>query len=262
MKKLILLLLLAPCLLFSANTQVFDKDGIPIKPSPSRFVNIIEGAPNTFTSKQLNQLESELIQFSKSTGIQIMLAIVPNLNGYKKAQMAIEIGRKWAKEENGRDSGIVLLLKPKAINSQEYVFIAIGSGLEQLLPKEIGARIVEFEMMPEFIQNDYSTGISKSIQTLNSIALKETSASEYLSKTEHGISLWTILPLLVIILVFIVLRIRRENRRNYSSSAHPFWTTLFLGGSVGKGSHGSWSDFSGSAGGIDGFGGGGAKGSW
>jgi len=262
MKKLILLLLLAPGLLFSANTQVFDKDGIPIKPAPSRFVNIIEGAPNTFTSKQLNQLESEFIQFSKSTGIQIMLAVVPNLNGYEKAQMAIEIGRKWAIKENGKDSGIVFLLKPKTSNSQEYVFIAIGSGLSQLLPKEIGARIVEFEMMPEFIQNDYSNGISKSIQTLNSLALKETSASEYLSKTDRGISLWIILPLLVIILVFIVLRTRSENRRNYSSGAHPFWTNLFLGGSVGKGSHGSWSDFSGSAGGIDGCGGGGAQGSW
>lgn len=262
MKKLILLILLTPTLLFGANTQAFDKEGIPKRPSPKRFVNIIEGAPQVFTSEQKSQLESALIDILKNTGVQITLVVVPDLNGYEKAQMAEGICQKWGFGEKGKDKGIVFLLKPKTGNSKEYVFIAIGGGFEGIITDEIGERIVEVIMIPSFLEKDYLGGISKSIETLKSLALEEFSAKEYLSKTEGVSSLVTLLPILVLIIVFLVLRTRSGSRRNYSSSSIPFWKAMFLGGSVGRGSHGSWSEFSSSSAGIGGFGGGGAGGSW
>ncbi len=267
MKNIILLFLLAPTYLLGFSIQAFDKDGIPKKPSPPRLVNIIEGTPEVFSVNQINQLEADLVSFSKSTGVQIVLAVVPNLNGYEKAQMATEIGQRWGVGEKGKDNGIVLLLKPKTSSSKGQVFIATGYGLEGVIPDAIGKRIVEIEMIPSFKHNDYYTGITKSISTLKGLALKEYSAKEYLYKTDSSSSGLSFLPFLIFIFVFLILRRRSSRRRNYSSSSVPFWTAMFLGGSVGRGSPGNWNDFSSGSGGFGGFGGGGfggggAGGSW
>lgn len=268
MKKLILFFLLVPTILFGANTVIFDKEGIPTKPSPARLVNIIQGAPQVFSGNQLNELENDLVTFSKSTGVQIAFVVVPSLNGLDKAQMATGIGHKWGVGEKGKDNGIVVLLKPKTQNSKGHVFIATGYGLEGVIPDAIGKRIVEVEMIPSFKQGDYYTGISKSIQTLKSLTLKEYSAKEYLEKTKSSSSgIGRFFPLLLFIIVFVAMLRRNSSRRHYSSSSVPFWTAMWLGGSMGRGSHGSWSDFSSGSGGFGGFGGGGfggggAGGSW
>lgn len=266
MKNLIFLFAFLPSLIFGAPGQAFDKEGIPKKPTPERLVNIIEGSPQVFSSGQINQLESNLVQFSNATGVQIVLVVVPNLNGYEKAQMATEIGHKWGVGEKGKDNGIVILLKPKSSNSKGQVFIATGYGLEGVIPDAIGKRIVEVEMIPEFKKEDYFTGITKAIQTLQSLALKEFSAKDYLSKTNSGTGSLRFLPFLLFVLFFFYLS-RRNRRRNYSSSSVPFWTAMFLGGSISRGSAGGWSDFSSGSGGFGGFGGGGfggggAGGSW
>ncbi len=191
-----------------------------------------------------------------------MLVVVPSLNGFEKAQMAEGLCQKWGFGEKMKDQGIVFLLKPETGNSKEHVFIAIGGEFEGIITDEIGKRIVEIEMIPSFLEKDYLSAISKSIETLNSLALKEFTAKEYSSITESVSRFLTLLPILVLVLVFLVLRTRSGSRRNYSSSTTPIWRAMFLGGSLGSGSHGSWSEFCSSSSGIGGFGGGGAKGSW
>lgn len=266
MKHLILLFTLIPFLALAGNQQIYGKDGIPKKPTPERLVNIIGDAPQVLSNNEINALESDLVDFSKSTGVQIVLVVVPSLNGFEKEQMATEIGHQWGVGEKGKDNGIVILLKPKTSNSKGHVFIATGYGLEGVIPDAIAKRIVEAEMIPSFKKKDYYSGVSNAIKTLKSLALQEFSAKEYLSRTDNSSGIAGIIPFIIFALIFFLLK-RRGARRTYSSSSVPFWTAMFLGGSIGNTRTGGWNDFSSGSGGFGGFGGGGfggggAGGSW
>lgn len=266
MKKLLFILFLLPGLLFAGNKQIFDKDGIPKKPTPERLVNIIEGSPAMFSAQEVKALESNLVDFSKKTGVQIALVVVPSLNGYEKAQMATEIGHRWGVGEKGKDNGLVVLIKPKTASSRGQIFIASGYGLEGVIPDAVAKRIVESEILPSFQNKNYYEGITKSLATMQSLALKEFPPSEYLDRTDTSSGLAGILPFLLFIFFFYAL-LRRNKKRHYSTHSVPFWTALWLGGSMSRGSSSGWSDFSSGSGGFGGFGGGdfgggGAGGSW
>ncbi len=267
MKRLFTLLIFFPLLTLAVGSQTFDKDGIPVKPRPERLVNIIGEEQQLFTTSQITQLESNLSDFSKSTGVQIVLVVTPNLHGYEINQVATEIGHKWGVGQKGKDNGIVVLLKPKTTSSKGQVFIATGYGLEGVIPDAIGKRIVEVEMIPEFRKGDYYTGVLRGLETLKSLALKEFSAKEYLNKTDDSSGIISLFPL-ILIFVLVYAIINRRRKRHIGSSSIPFWTAMWLGGSISRGSAGGgWSDFSSGSGGFGGFGGGGfggggAGGSW
>ncbi|MGB0404369.1 MAG: TPM domain-containing protein [Salibacteraceae bacterium] len=246
----------------------YNKDGLPLKPSPARLVNIIDTDKPVFTQNQVNQLESSLTQFSNSTSTQIVLVVVNSLNGWEKSQMATEIGHSWGVGQKGKDNGIVILLKPKTRDSRGEVFIAPGYGLEGVIPDAVAKRIVEFEMIPQFKKGDYYTGISNSINVLEGLALKEFSAKEYVQKrgrSKKSGGIWSLLPFILFIIIFSVLR--RKGGKTYGSRSNSgLLTALFLASSMGnRGS--SWNDFNSGGGGFGGFGGGGfggggAGGSW
>ncbi|MDO9614090.1 MAG: TPM domain-containing protein, partial [Bacteroidota bacterium] len=76
MKHLLLTIFLS-LFLFS----VFAQD-IPERPNPPRLVNDLA---NVLSDQEEQQLESELVQFDRSTSTQITIVTVPSLNGYEKA---------------------------------------------------------------------------------------------------------------------------------------------------------------------------------
>ena len=125
---------------------------IPEKPYPPRLVNDLAGM---FNQADINALERQLEDFSNRTSTQIVLVTVESLYGEDKAMVATEIGQKWGVGSANFDNGIVLLIKPKTPNSKGEVFIAVGYGLEGVIPDAIAKRIVENEIIPSFKQNDY-----------------------------------------------------------------------------------------------------------
>lgn len=257
--------------LFAA--EKLDKEGIPLQPNPPRLVNVIQAEANPFSKSQIDQLEAQLVDYSNRTSTQIALVIVNSFQGYDKASYATDIGHKWGVGQKGFDNGVVVLLKPKetATDKKGDVFIAVGYGLEGIIPDAVAKRIIEVEMIPSFKKGDYYTGISKSIATLQSLALKEFTAKEYVNKHKKAKrkgGFWGILPILIFIFFFSVLRRSARGRRTYGSGGtDTLLTGLFLGSMMNRSSGSSWSDFSSGGGGFGGFGGGGfggggAGGSW
>ena len=248
-----------------------DKDGIPLKPEPARLVNVIQPDANPFQQNEIKQLESSLVEYSRSTSTQITLVVVNDLNGFDKASYSTEIGHKWGVGQKGFDNGVVILLKPKetAKDGRGDVFIAVGYGLEGVIPDAIAKRIIEKEMIPHFKNGDYYSGIQQSLGVIKGLALKEFSAKEYAGKGKRTRSnRFGMLPILIFFGAFFFLFNRRRGK--YYSPGHnlPFWAALFAANSFGgRSSGGSWDDFSSGGGGFGGFGGGGfggggAGGSW
>ncbi len=267
MKKVLLSLLAV--ILLAAYTSAQD---IPARPNPPRLVNDLAGV---MSASQVQYLESKLRHFHDTTSNQIVVLTVKSLNGYDKADFAYRVGEQWGVGQKKFDNGIVVLVKPRYNDRDRgQAYVAVGYGLEPAIPDAITRRIVDNEMIPYFKQNNYFKGIDKATTVLMELAAGEISAEGYNKATEG--SPWTaVLPFVIFIIIFFL--IRASNAKNYSMhhSGTSFWTAIMLGsmmggrggssfgggsGFGGGGSFGGGGGFGGFGGGS--FGGGGAGGSW
>lgn len=234
---------------------------IPERPYPARLVNDLA---NVIPDNQERELESMLVDFARGSSNQITIVTVPSLDGYDKADYAIKLGESWGIGQKEEDNGIVMLVKPKTASAKGEAFIAVGYGLEGIIPDAIAARIVNYDMIPEFKNGDYYAGISKGITSLAGLANGEYTYQEY-DKRTSGSGAGGFLPILVIMIFYMLFLGRR--RRYYTAggkrSSLPFWMILWGLNSGRNGSHGYWNDFNSGAGhfgGGSGFGGGGGGG--
>nr|NQU93586.1 TPM domain-containing protein [Bacteroidota bacterium] len=156
-----------------------DNNDIPPRPSPPRLVNDFTG---TLNRNEVNALERKLVRFNDTTSTQIVVVLINSLEGYDKAQFADLLGEKWGVGQKGKDNGIVVLVKPKVGNSKGQAFIASGYGLEGAVPDAVAKRIVDNEMIPEFMQNRYYAGLEKGTGTLMELTAGEYTADEYMKR--------------------------------------------------------------------------------
>lgn len=257
MKQLYLITLL---LLFAVTG--FSQD-LPDPMQPRRIVNDFTGM---FSPQEQAALEQKLRNFNDSSSTQIAIATVASLDGLDKNDYAQRLGEKWGVGQKGKDNGIMILLKPKQGREKGQVAIAVGYGLEGVVPDAIASRIVNNEIIPAFKAGQYYTGIDKATGVLIGLTKGEFTADQYVEKTGGGGN-WFLL--LFLILFFLIPLFRNKDRGGYSpghtaSGAAPFIFLGGLGGSRNSGGFGGFSSGGGSFGGFGGgsFGGGGAGGSW
>jgi uncharacterized protein len=268
MKQLLIILIIS-----AVSFSVFAQD-IPERPNPPRLVNDLA---NVLSDGEEQQLEAIVDDFSNQTSTQICIVTVPSLNGYEISDLSFKIGEKWGVGQKDKNNGIVVLFKPKTEREKGGIFIAVGYGLEPVIPDAIANRlVVNNAMIPHFRGNDIYGGLLEGTKVLMGLASKEFTAEDYKkkvgeSKDDKGGGFGFII---VIIIVFIILSIFKGGRGGHynSRSSLPFWLAMGLLNS-GSG-RGSWGGFSGGSGGFGGggggfggfgggsFGGGGAGGSW
>lgn len=238
---------------------------IPPKPSQERTVYDYGGMLNSQESKYFEQ---KLSQFARETSTQIILVTVESLNGYDKADYAQRLAEEWGIGQKGKDNGILILLQPKTSTQKGEAYIAIGYGLESVVPDAIAYDIVSREMIPSFKQGQIGQGINNAITVLMEITRGEYSAEAYAKqKGSKGGAAGIIV---IIIVIFFIRTFSSGSRRHHTmggrgSSALPwFLMGTMMGGSRSGGSFGNFSGGSGGFGGFGGggFGGGGAGGSW
>jgi len=253
-------------------TSMFGQS-IPQQPSPPRLVNDFA---KILSPNEIRALETKLVRFNDTTSNQITIVTVKTLGDYTPSMFAFEIGEKWKVGQKGFDNGIVLLVKPKLSSTDRgKAYIAVGYGLEPVIPDAIAKRIVDNEMIPYFKQGDYYGGINQATNVLMKFAAGEISADGYNKKTDAP-AIFSLLPFIIILIIIIM--IRKSGGKSHGiggrSSNSSLWTALMLGSMMNSGSNsGSWGSFSGGSSGFGGgggfggfgggsFGGGGAGGSW
>lgn len=245
---------------------------VPERPMPQRLVNDLAGI---LTPQQVMDLEDQLVQFGRKSSTQITVVTVNSLEGYDPAGFAYEIGESWGVGQKGKNNGVVVLVKPKTPGESGKVYIAVGYGLEGVIPDAVAnRRIIDQEMIPRFKENDYYGGIVNGTRVVMELVGGEYSADEYAGQSSGAAGGGFIVLLIVLIIVISMMKGGNTKSFNAGSRSLPFWIWLGMLNS-GK-SGGSWSDFSGGRGGFGGggggggfggfgggsFGGGGAGGSW
>jgi uncharacterized protein len=229
-------------------------------------------------------LTQKLAAFEAASSDQIVVATVPDLQGYAIEEFGVALGRAWKIGQAGEDNGVILLVS----SGDRKVRIEVGYGLEGQLTDASARTIIETDIVPRFKSGDYAGGIAAGVDDIVKVLSGDAAELEARADRNAGwsgedagfalaIGLFVLVWLLLIGIGMLSLLARvfgRKVGRNTWRWLGRDWTSTVTrgsGASIGGGS--SWSggsssggSSSSSGGGFSGgggsFGGGGSSGSW
>ncbi len=245
--NLLAVLVLMPALLFSQQS-ILDS-------TPKGYVNDFA---DLIPPQLESSLESALAAFADTTSTQISIVTTNSLEGMDASQFAIELGHKWGVGQADKDNGVVMVIKPKTSDSSGQAYIAVGYGLEGVLPDIYAGRIVDQIMIPAFASGDMAGGIVQGAQAVMAITSGEYSADSLPSESGGSNKF---MAYLILFIIFVIMSLGNRRRGGGSTITH---SGVPMGGIFLGGSRGGFSSGGGGFGGFGGgdFGGGGAGGSW
>lgn len=219
------------------------------------------------------QLTDKLAQLETQTGRQMVVATVPDLQGYEIEEYGYQLGRKWQIGRKGEDDGVVFLVAP----SERKVRIEVGYGLEGILTDALSSVILQQRVLPYFREGQMEQGVVSGVDAVvEQLALPEDEARARVAQAAQqpvrssggGPSIPLIFVILIVFWVLSgILGMFGRGRRRRSSGL--WWLLpmiLSSGGSRHRG--GGWGGGGGGwggggfSGGGGSFGGGGSSGSW
>lgn len=197
---------------------------------------------------------NKLAALEADTGRQLVVATLPDLQGYAIEDYGYRLGRAWAIGSKERDDGVLLIVAPK----ERKVRIEVGYGLEPVLTDALSSVIIHQAMLPKFRAGDMAGGVIAGADALiqqlrlpdEEAKARVVSAQKAAQQGGEGVP-FGFLIFLFILFVFILPRL--FGRRG----PVVIW---------GPGMGGGWGGRRGGGGGFSGgggsFGGGGASGGW
>src|SRR5476651_578048 len=206
------------------------------------------------------QLTQMLQAHEKSTGEQIVVVTVANLQGMTIEDYGYQLGRAWGIGQKGKDSGALLIVA----RDERQLRIEVGYGLEDRLTDAQSSVIINQVITPAFKTGNFSKGISDGVAAmlvvLGGSPLDEPSTvydsggnqeSDFVSR-HPGVFVFLVMLFILTIFILQMLGILPVGRGGSGGSSGGFGGGGFGGGGGGGG-------FSGGGGS---FGGGGSSGGW
>jgi len=213
------------------------------------------------------KLDADLAQLEQQTGHQLVVATVPDLQGYEIEDYGYRLGRAWALGRKGQNDGAILLVAPK----ERKVRIEVGYGLEPVLTDALSNLILQREVLPAFKAGRMEQGVVAGTEALiRQLALPDDQAKAQVAQAAQTHEAQSrdqpppIPVLIAVVIVFFILAGLFSRRRRYAGGGSLWWLLpLIL--SSGRRDGGGWGG-DGGGGGFSGgggsFGGGGSSGSW
>ncbi|MDI1257250.1 MAG: TPM domain-containing protein [Flavobacterium sp.] len=243
----------------------FAQFAIPEKPS---FQTSVYDYANLLSASDKSQLEEKLIRYSDSTSTQIVIAIVPDLNGDNIETVTPNWGHKWGIGQAKEDNGVFIVLAVK----ERQIWISTGYGVEDRLTAGIGGEITRNIIIPEFKAGSYYNGLDKGADAIFDV-LKGKYKGERKSSKSGSKFPFAIIFFIIVIIIAVAGRNRRGGNGGGGSGfggGGDFLAGMLLGSLSSRGSFGgsSGGGFGGGGGGFGGgfggggFSGGGSGGSW
>lgn len=182
---------------------------VPPVPDPIRFVNDYAGQ---LQPDQVQKLEKKLSRYSEQSGNQIVVVIVPELDGRSIEEYSLELAESWGIGQVGRDNGILLLTALR----ERQVRIEVGYGLEGAVPDAIARRVIDGYILPNFKKGDFFTGYDRATDILIGLTEREYDADDLYEVS--GYSADTLITVRIFIYLFsgfialIVFLLTRQSR--------------------------------------------------
>jgi uncharacterized protein len=198
-------------------------------------------------------LDRELRAFQQSSGHQLVVATVPNLQGYEIRDFGNQLFRHWRLGDETRNDGALLLV---AVGDRK-MSIEVGYGLEATLTDAISKMIIEYSITPRFRQQDFAGGIAEGVHQIMRVLKGE--GQTVVAEVPQAEDVMEPLMILIIFILmvatlFVIYRAMRGTGIVPLDGGGGGWS--------GRSSGGGWSGGGGYSGGGGSSGGGGASGGW
>jgi uncharacterized protein len=237
------------------------------KPNATRVVDAADILP----AQDEAALDSKLAGYEKETGRQMVVATVPDLQGYPIEDYGYRLGRAWGIGGKDKDDGTLLLVAP----NDRKVRIEVGYGVEPILTDAFSSVIINTQILPRFKVGDYVNGINAGTDAIiaqlkltpeEAAARAKALASQQKSDDNAGaVVFWLFVIVFFVLPVVLPAIFGRRRGKRFQSGPVIIWGPGDWGGggsSWGGGGGSSWGDGGGFSGGGGSFGGGGASGDW
>ena len=128
--------------------------------------DILSPAVRTDVAAQSKELEEK-------SGIQLVVATVPSLQGSDIETFANQLFRAWELGQAQKNNGILLLVAP----NERKVRIEVGYGLEGTLTDALASTIISGAIVPHFKRGDFSGGVEGGVHGI--VAVLRTDPSQW-----------------------------------------------------------------------------------
>ncbi len=254
MRRLAALVVLATCL--AVAVLAAGPVGAASSSSFPRFTAPVVDAADVVPEDVEQQVDAELLDFQQRTGIQLAVAVIDTTGDASLEDYSIDLARRWAVGEKGKDNGVLLLIAM----GDHKVRIEVGRGLEGDLTDLESGRIIRDVIIPTLRSGDVGTAVESGTQAIRS-TLGDADASAPLvteppaSSPDSG-SPWLGVGGLAVMVLLSMAASRAIRGQGIGGRRGGFGGPIIWGGGFGGGGGG----FGGGGGG--GFGGGGSSGGW
>ncbi|MGQ3287457.1 MULTISPECIES: TPM domain-containing protein [unclassified Sphingopyxis] len=227
-------------------------------------------------------LNTQLLELEKTTGHQLVVATVSDLEGNDVSEYGYKLGRAWGIGDEAKDDGVVFLIAP----NERRMNIAVGLGLEPVLTDALSGRIIRDVVTPKFKAGDMPGGIQDGVNAIaqqiqlppeEAAARAKAADSAERDRANDGNFGGLFFVGFIILIFFVLPMLSRLGRRGKKRGKGRPWDAPIIiwgggdddhwgGGGWGGGGGSSWGGGGGGFGGFSGgggsFGGGGASGGW
>ena len=126
------------------------------------FSGLVTDAANILPADRKAALEAKLQALQQQTGRQLVVATIPDLQGYDVADYGYRLGRNWGVGLKGADNGAILIVAPK----ERKVRIEVGRRLEPVVTDALASVIVRDRILPSFKAGDMAAGVDAGADAL------------------------------------------------------------------------------------------------
>ncbi len=208
---------------------------------------VVDGA-RLLDANTASRLDAQLAAFERESGIQLVVATLPDLQGYEIEEFGYQLGRFWGIGQKGKNNGVLLIVA----QAERKVRIEVGYGLEGTLTDALSSTIIQSAIVPSFKTGQFEVGIEQGAQAIMAALKGEYQLPPRAKKSSDSPGGLFILLLMIMAVMFL---------RGFGGGPGG-GRGLFLPGGFGGGGRGGGGFGGGFSGGGGGFGGGGASGGW
>jgi uncharacterized protein len=140
LRRLLLALLLAPLLAWPAAAGA--------EPNFPKYTGLVVDAADRLPPDVEAALEQKLEALQKDTGRQLVVATIPDLQGYPLEDYGYQLGRSWGVGLNGVD-GAILFVAPNESSGHRGPRLEVGTRLEPVLTDAWTRQMIDRDMLPK-----------------------------------------------------------------------------------------------------------------
>lgn len=200
-------------------------------------------------------------QLQQRTGVAVVVATLPSLEGRPLEETAVDLYRQWGIGQKEVNKGLLIMVAVK----EKRLRLEVGYGLEAVITDAQAGQIRDQVIVPHLRQGDYAQGLSQGVAAVAREVYRQAglspdefppvqAAPAAKPRKEKSSGHWLGWGALIAVLVFYL--IGRGLRGRGAQGGGGFWTGLLLGSLFGGGGRHHWGGGQGSSGGFDSFGGG------